>query len=200
LSNATKFVERWLLCEIALDGRANSGAVILFRSTVISLLIFVPVVGTVAALQPGAIWWTLSAESAATVVLETLPWLGGIFFAVYASLYSRFASQWNYLANLYNQIMQTAVSHPPGADHCEHTKRLRIWQAAFVEDAVSLHLAAKPLFASAIRDMLRHPLVRATFISHNAKGSVAFDELLLALANAGHPFDATSAAMPERVQ
>jgi hypothetical protein len=77
--------------------------------------------------------------------------LGGI----YTALYARFASQWNYLANLYNQMMQVGVS----AEHIQRDKMAR-WKAGFVEDAYSLHLAQKPMFAEVVAHLLVDPEVR----------------------------------------
>ncbi len=39
-------------------------------------------------------------------LLTALPTFGAIFAAVYFALYARFASQWSYLANLYNKIKE----------------------------------------------------------------------------------------------
>jgi hypothetical protein len=41
---------------------------------------------------------------------DSIGWIGAIFAAVYAALYARFASQWSYLAGVYNQMRQTLVT------------------------------------------------------------------------------------------
>ena len=41
-------------------------------------------------------------------VRDHLAWLGAIFAAAYTGFYARYASQWNYISSLYNQIMATA--------------------------------------------------------------------------------------------
>ena len=86
---------------------------------------------------------------------ETVPWLGAIFGGVYAALYARFASQWGYLAGVFNQIRQMLATWKPGGGNVDH---LFLWQAGFIEDALDLHLATKPMFATFIGRLLAdHP-------------------------------------------
>ena len=94
-----------------------------------------------------------------------------IFGGVYAALYARFASQWAYLAELYNQIkaMQINLAMSSGtatsaglrevidlsrsveavkSNNC--AELLAEWKKGFIEDAFSVHLARKPLFRNVI--------------------------------------------------
>lgn len=77
------------------------------------------------------------------------------FGAVYVALYARFSSQWNYLANLYNQIMQCRVK----ANGQYDKERLARWCAGFVEDAWRLHLLRKPMFTEVVSGLLQKGFV-----------------------------------------
>src|SRR5690606_21750544 len=119
--------------------------------------------------------WLFDSSAFRSLLADTIPWFGAIFAGVYVALYSRFASQWNYVASLYNQIMQTAVQHPPNG--ITHESALRLWQAAFIEDAEDLHLATKPMFSSVIRSMLAKPETRAYFVAHAPGGELRLTKL-----------------------
>jgi hypothetical protein len=95
-------------------------------------------------------------------ISETIPWLGAIVGAVYVALYARFSSQWQYLAQLYNQLMEVGVMGKAGDIN---EVRLINWRAGFIEDAYCLHLACKPMFASAINEMLKDGKVLAAYRS-----------------------------------
>lgn len=77
----------------------------------------------------------------------------GILAAVYTALYARFSSQWHYLADVYNQIKSVRANEPVNARQVEE------WKAAFIEDADTLHLVNKPLFASIVSAMGQEPKV-----------------------------------------
>lgn len=156
-------------CEFVLKSRPNGGSAVLIRSVLISIALYAVACGLKARLSPGATWqpdWT----AARALITESIPWLGAIFAGIYAALYARFASQWNYLANLYNQIMATSVQTPP-EEGTRSAEILRMWQAGFIEDAEELHLATKPMFASVIRSMLDRKPVRDAFIRDAPGGS-----------------------------
>src|SRR5690242_18530191 len=61
-------------------------------------------------------------------LLGSFRWFGTIFAGAYAALYARFASQWSYLASVYNQIKATEcrgdANEPPA---------LAQWKAAFID-------------------------------------------------------------------
>ena len=82
-------------------------------------------------------------------LVARLPWSGAVFAGVYTALYTRFASQWEYLATLYNQIKQTECSG------LSNEVAFLEWKVAFIEDAEDLHLACKPSFAAVIVSWLR---------------------------------------------
>lgn len=114
-------------------------------------------------------------------VSSSLQVYGTIFGAIYLALYARFSSQWNYLANLYNQIKQAELST------AKNEKALIEWKAGFIEDAIALHLARRPMFAFAIRIWTKEKKVRSVFYKtvHNGLETLTqlredIDELLKA--------------------
>lgn len=172
---------RYLSCEFVLKKMPNGGTAVLLRAALISLLIYLATIGFKSRVTPDATW-NFDSDALRAVIADTIPWFGAIFAGVYVALYSRFASQWSYLASLYNQIMQTAVEHPPEGITSEAV--LRVWQAAFIEDAEDLHLATKPMFASIIRSMLGRPEIRNNFVSHSPGGAERLANLELKIAKA----------------
>lgn len=163
-----------LSCEFVLKRMPNGGTAVLIRSTIISLCLYLMAIALKSRITPGTTW-SFDPTAFRALIADTIPWFGAIFAGVYAALYSRFASQWNYLASLYNQIMQAAVENPPNG--VSHESALRLWQAGFIEDAEDLHLAGKPMFASVIRSMLSRSEVRAYFIAHSPGGAERLSRL-----------------------
>ena len=103
-------------------------------------------------------------------------WLGPVFAGTYAALYTRFASQWTYLAGVYNQIKAAQSRKDANLDVIAE------WKAGFIEDAADLHLIRKPTFASVAREWSRDPLVREMFIRHSPGGGARLQELRAAIA------------------
>jgi hypothetical protein len=87
---------------------------------------------------------------------------------VYVALYARFASQWAYLAGLYNQINEAKLQAESLFDKGEKT--INIWWSGFIEDAEELHLATKPMFAGVIKVLLEREGVRRAYIEGVAGG------------------------------
>lgn len=170
-----------LSCEFVLKRMPNGGTAVLIRSTIISLCLYLMAIALKSRITPGTTW-NFDPTAFRALIAETIPWFGAIFAGVYVALYSRFASQWNYLASLYNQIMQAAVENPPNG--VSHESALRLWQAGFIEDAEDLHLAGKPMFASVIRSMLSKPETRAYFITHSPGGTERLSRLERRIASA----------------
>jgi hypothetical protein len=156
-----------LSCETILKYIPNGGTAVIIRSSVISILLYAIAITIKSGLAPNAIL-TFDFTELKSVISETIPWFGAIFAGVYVALYSRFASQWNYLASLYNQIMATAIQTPPNNPDAEDN--LHRWQAAFIEDAEDLHLASKPMFASIIKGLLEDEKIRTYFRDHAPGG------------------------------
>lgn len=90
----------WLLTEC---GYANGGSVIAARSLMSSLGLLCLALGLVNVLDPSRTWAFSWAEARAQLCEKT-NWFGTVFAIIYAAFYARFASQWTYLAGVYNQI------------------------------------------------------------------------------------------------
>lgn len=102
--------------------------------------------------------------------------------AVYAALYARFASQWSYLANFYNKIVEFEIK--AGADERE-SDHFKGWVAGFIEDAVCLHLATKPMFSPAIHHWLTTDAgVAEAFKENTINGVKEYEELIARLEEA----------------
>jgi hypothetical protein len=99
--------------------------------------------------------WHFSFAELRQQMLDSFQWFGTVFAGAYVALYTRFASQWAYLASLYNQI-KSAECKPAG-----NQQALAEWKAAFIEDAFELHLANKHQFKSIIREWSRDEQVNA---------------------------------------
>ena len=151
----------------------NGGAVVLYRAVQITFIFYAVALLLNAATYAEWTWefwkWPCQFDFGQLKkdISKTVLWVGPIFAAVYAALYARFASQWSYLAGVYNQIRQAHVTWTDhDNDHMNH------WKAGFVEDALDLHLATKPLFAQYILRIVKISGVRESFIE-NAAGNGA---------------------------
>jgi len=153
----------------------NSGGVIVFRSSLSALLIFLIALGLRNVIDPTRTW-ELGFEELRRQAVAGLPWYGAIFALFYTGLYGRYHAQWNYLANVYNQIKASEVecaASPPAA--------LAEWKAGFLEDAEEVHLARKPIFASVLRAWGREPAVRKSFVESAPGGDAHFARLMRAI-------------------
>jgi hypothetical protein len=139
-----------------LKGRANSGTLVLLRSIYVAAIFFLFAVGLDSMLSYSA---RVSFDRGvfSRSVREHLPWYGAALGGVYAALYARFSSQWQYLAGLYNQLMAAEDARPRVLLVGEHRKRRMLWWHAFIVDAQDLHLALKPSFAGAVSSLLEEP-------------------------------------------
>lgn len=151
--------------------RPNSGAVILLRAFLIALILFGGVLSVLSSVDPDRTW-QFSQRELQLIFIDKLSWGGAIFGAVYAALYARFASQWNYLADLYNSIKSAEAAS------CQNNGALAEWKAAFIEDAQVLHLATKESFVSVIRAWGGDSAVKKAFSEHAPGGEVRLKELL----------------------
>ena len=162
----SKFIE-YGSGEFLLRNRPNGGSAVLLRSVFITALAYSLAIG-IRSYTADHSTFAFSRVELFREINETLPWLGAIFAGSYAALYARFSSQWNYLASLYNQLMAVSVTIPEADGKANKT--LVNWRAAFIEDALDLHLATKPMFATAIHAMLQEPDVRASLVMYTAGG------------------------------
>src|SRR5687768_2888253 len=98
--------------EWLLEGRANGGTVIVARAALSASLIFLVALSLKSRLELGSGDTSFSLDELFRDSAALLPWFGAAFAGVYAGLYARFASQWSYLADLYNQIMAAQIRAP----------------------------------------------------------------------------------------
>ena len=148
----------WALTAEWLVDHKNSGTAIALRTVFISGLVLAAV-------------WATSLLPVLGGFLKALPWIGAVAAGVYTALYTRFASQWSYLAGLYNQIMQTASSTSAEPGSAQH-KALLTWKVGFIVDAWFLHLTLKDPFLGTIRDWLRDDEVRTRYVELNGKNDL----------------------------
>jgi hypothetical protein len=154
----------------------NGGTVVFLRSMQVTLVAF-----------SGAIALRLLADPAAEAAFsihefraqmaDHLPWAGTIFAAAYALLYARFASQWSYLASMYNQIKAAQAKRDDG-----NTLALAQWKAGFIEDCEDLHLLRKEMFLPTARAWLDSTeadglLVRECFEKYTRDGKRRLSEI-----------------------
>lgn len=132
-------------------GHPNGGTIIILRTVWVTAGIYLLGLGLRSYYNAGCPSCHFDVGALWEDGVTTVPWLGAIFGAVYAALYARFASQWSYLAGVYNQIRQMLATWKPSDGNVDH---LFLWQAGFIEDALDLHLATKPMFATFIGRLL----------------------------------------------
>lgn len=157
--------------------RPNGGTVIFLRALVTSVLLYAIVVALKQVLDPNK-GWIFNFRELQLEVGRSLQWFGAIFGAAYAALYARFSSQWTYLAGLYNQIEAANARAAEKADAEAAQNAVYEWMAGFLEDALELHLATKPLFASIIKAWGSIPQVEEAFVRYTAGGRRRFDSLM----------------------
>jgi hypothetical protein len=165
-------------------GQPNGGTMILVRAAWVSVLMFAIALlihsGSYAA-WTWRFWewpWQIDSTKLKTELAEYLPWLGAIFAGVYVALYARFSAQFNYLAGVYNQIMQTATSTPSS----RKSRELQyMWWAGFIEDSLDLHLATKRTFSVTVWFMLEKPPIYDEFVGFTVDGDVRVKKLITAL-------------------
>lgn len=163
--------------EFILDHCPNGGGVIILRTLICSLVLFLAATGVHEFLDPKAVL-RFDADDLGKAAHKNFEWFGAIFVAVYVALYSRFSSQWSYLAGVYNQICQSRAES--GATQvpaqgplfatglCQgltvQDERYASWMAGFIADAFEMHLDRKGIFSGCIESMLLVPGVRDAFL------------------------------------
>jgi hypothetical protein len=161
----------WLSGEWLLNSgrRPNGGTVVIQRSLFVTFWVMSVSLLVFNVVNPCGDC-ILSIKALRHQLIAVAPWTAGVFGGVYLALYTRFAAQWSYLANVYNQIKQAE------ALGVEDFDALAQWKAGFIEDAINLHLAKKPIFASAIGTWAQIPAVKRAFWDFTADGPVRWSE------------------------
>ncbi|RUM94403.1 MAG: hypothetical protein DSZ28_03365 [Thiothrix sp.] len=151
----------WMLTKC---GKANGGTIILLRSSFVTVLI------------TGSIAICSCIFDGSEIQAIGIKSTGAIFAVVYAALYSRFASQWSYLSNLYNSIKQTEVNNN---GRTKKSRSMAEWKAGFMEDAENLHMAGKSSFSPIIKSWGGHKKVKDAFIKNASnKGEDRYEKLM----------------------
>jgi len=161
-------VIRWISGETLLDGNSNSGSIIVRRALRVTAAVYGPTVLLTALLETGFGPW-IDVGEIRQATAATLPWAGAIFGAAYAAFYTRFSSQWTYLAETYNLLMATQAQAPDDGNE-ERGRVYAVWKAAILEDAIDLHLATKPMFAPLVADLMSQEDVVAAYLGTAVRG------------------------------
>ncbi|OWV00691.1 hypothetical protein B7994_06470 [Fibrobacter sp. UWR2] len=196
LRGISLFIQQLVFAEIVFKKVHNGGLAVFIRTVItgsfISLFVLVVHRGLWWDISPWdriftLEWWDLDAR------LELLDeWWKycGIYAAVYTSYYARFVSQWTYISNLYNQIKNAEISMCIGCDgktpctpdvsvvNCNRCAALKLngWKAGFIEDAETLHMVTKPLFAGVIYSWLtKNDEVAKIYKTHHSETYAASD-------------------------
>ena len=166
----TLFSFEWVLTKFR---RPNGGDVILLRALLIALLVYLSAIGVKNFLDPER-GLSFDGGEFRKQIGETLHWLGAVMGSIYAALYTRFASQWRYLANLYNKIKETEAKNGDAVSK----DVIASWKAGFLEDAEDLHLATKQLFVSVIHAWGKDKNVEKAFVENTPGGQTRFNALM----------------------
>lgn len=137
--------------EILLRFAGNGGLVIFVRSALVAFelcLVGLCVKSLIAGVPDDGSW----GQAIERLAIEHFEWFGALFAGSYAALYTRYSSQWSYLADLYNQIMSVKCQMDEKARSSDDL--LIKWQVGFIADAYTLHLYRKDIFASVIHSLL----------------------------------------------
>ncbi len=161
------FSAEWLITKLEIP---NGGPVVLFRAIWSSSFLFLLYLGTQNALDPMR-GWEFSFAELRLQSSQNLHWYGVIFAGMYTALYTRFSSQWSYLAEVYNAIKASEA----GGGNAEV---LAEWKAGFLEDAENLHIACKGTVVSIVMSWGRDELVRQAFINHTPGGETRYNRLM----------------------
>lgn len=177
------FSFEWILTKTR---RSNGGDIIVLRSLLTALSIFILFTAVKHLLDPNRLW-AYNGQFLHDDLFNHLTVLGALIGGVYAALYTRFAAQWTYLANLFNQINETearTISDP------DARPIIAQWKAGFLEDAEELHLATKSLFASVLKRWGDDAQVKSSFVTHTPGREDRFNALMQDVKNANERHDA----------
>jgi hypothetical protein len=152
----------------------NGGEIVFLRALLIAVFMYLFTIAAKHGLDPMRST-SLDLHEFRSELAAGLPVFGAIFAAVYFALYTRFASQWLYLSNLYNKIIETEARVA-----ANEAAKIYIagWKADFLEDAADLHLATKRVFAPIVVKWAGDCDVKTSFISHPSHTERMFDALV----------------------
>lgn len=157
----------FLTGEYLLKSKPNGGDIVLLRAIHSTFFIYVMTILLHEITKSNALL-LFSQEALISVVHKSIPWLGAMFAAAYATFYTRYSSQWTYLANTYNQFMAVKSSQSAHimSQDLEAAKALNNWQAGFVTDCFTLHLDRKPIFKGIIENLMKDEKIKALILEN----------------------------------
>ena len=161
--------------EFLLKQFPNGGTIVFLRSIITSIFLFGFVVVSMGILKTGfgpSVRWDVVIK----VIIAKYEIGCAIFAGCYTVFYTRFSSQWSYLAGVYNQLLNAIVQIGPNPSD-EQKEALLLWKAGILEDAYILHLAAKPMFAPFVKYYLEDPEVVRRFRESSLNSETILDNL-----------------------
>ena len=164
-------IARFLSAEWLLNKRPNGGGVILARAFICSILLFLFTILFVNVIDPNKTY-QFSLKELQLEIINKITWFGIFFATIYAAFYTRFSSQWAYLAELYHSIKSCSASKDASPDVIAE------WKAAFIEDAEYLHLARKENFASVILHWGKEKAVRDKYEAYTPGGEIRLNRIM----------------------
>lgn len=162
---------------------SNGGRVIFARALISATLAWVFIVFMRELVDPKGLVWSYTFDQLRLEVVRSAPLFGAVFAGAFASFYARFASQWGYVASMYNQIKAAEVRGVPNA---KARRALAQWKAGFIEDAADLHLATKTGIATTVVAWSGDKAVEHEFVDH-CGGQQRFDEIVSRAAANANP-------------
>lgn len=151
---------------------SNGGTVVLLRTVWSTAVILLILLGVQNISDPHRTWQPSWHEFIAQLDPKVV---GTVLAALYAALYARFASQWTYVAGVYNQIKATELK---SGQTDREILILSQWKAGFIEDVSDLHLLCKRMFVSTVIGWGEDPGVRESFDKSCCGGAARFDRIL----------------------
>lgn len=168
----------WMLRKL----KSNGGEVIAIRSMFVAVQLVACFLFLKNLIDP-KLTSTISYYAFREQIIDISPLFGGLYCGIYLALYSRFSSQWTYLANVYNLIKQSEMQAPSDPIlHRRWKRKLACWKAGYIEDADVLHLIGKDNVAVIVHHWGKDLMIKEAFIRNAAGGQVRW-EALLRLAN-----------------
>jgi len=161
--------------EFILRYMQNGGKAILMRAIFVSLLIF-SIAILLKSYASGGVVFTFSPQHFRGDANAHFSWFGAIFGGVYVALYTRFTAQWSYLSALYNQQMCALVTTSIEKANSDRASWVK-WKAAFVEDAIDMHLYTKRGISNVVHEYLQDPEVKSILEDNKFFGNKRIKEI-----------------------
>lgn len=164
----------WLLTPT----RPNGGDIVLARALLVAAVLSAAALALRNLIDP-TLEGPVSFTALGGQLVELAPWFAAAAGAAYAALYTRFSSQWGYLAELYNRIKQAEIELicADSANADDALKKLAQWKAGYIEDAQDLHLHTKGNIAGIIHFWSQDKEVAAAFTQWTPGGAARLQKV-----------------------